>query len=58
MKEKPREPVIPPETHDTVRQGLIVELLEGPCSARDLSASTGIPEREVSNHLEHIRKTI
>lgn len=58
MKEKPREPVTPPETHDTVRQGLIAELLERPSSARDLSASAGIPEREVSNHLEHIRKTI
>lgn len=58
MKEKPREPAIPAETHDTVRHGLIAELLQGPCSARDLSASAGIPEREVSIHLEHIRKSI
>jgi transcriptional regulator len=58
MKEKAREPSTPPEMHDTVRQALIAELLQGPCSARDLSAAAGIPEREVSNHLEHIRKTI
>jgi predicted Zn-ribbon and HTH transcriptional regulator len=58
MKEKSQEPATPPETHDTVRHGLITELLERPCSARDLSAAIGIPEREVSNHLEHIRKTI
>ncbi len=58
MKERPKEPVIPPETHDTIRQEIIAELLQGPCSARDLSGSVGIPEREVYNHLEHIQKSV
>src|SRR5512147_994178 len=58
MKEKLHEDIVPPETHDTVRHAIIAELLERPCSARDLSALAGIPEREVSTHLEHIRKTI
>ena len=58
MKEQPKEPFKPPSMHDTVRQELIAALLEGPCSARELSASVGIPEREVPVHLEHIRKSI
>ena len=58
MKEKPKEPFIPPETHDTTRQTIIAELLQGPCSSRDISASARIPEREVNNHLEHIKKSL
>ena len=44
--------------HETVRQEIIAALLVGPCSARELSAAVGIPEREVPAHLEHIRKSI
>ncbi len=58
MKGKPKEPFIPPETHDTIRQEIITELLQAPRSARDLSGSAGIPEREVYNHLEHIQKSV
>lgn len=58
MRQKAREPVMPPETHDTVRHAIIDELLLGPCSSRDLSARVSISEREVSLHLEHIRKSI
>ena len=58
MKEKPKKPHVPQPMHDTVRQEIIAELLEGPCSARDLSVVVRIPERDVSGHLEHIRKTI
>jgi hypothetical protein len=58
MKEKPKEPFTPPSMHDTIRQEIIAALLEGPCSARELSAAAGIPEREVPAHLEHIRKSI
>lgn len=57
-KEKLRAPSAPPETHDTIRHSIVAELLQGPCSARDLSASVGISEREVQGHLEHIRKSI
>jgi len=58
MKEKKREPATPAETHDTVRHAIVAELLQGPCSARDLSAAIGVPEREIGNHLEHIKKTL
>jgi predicted Zn-ribbon and HTH transcriptional regulator len=58
MRERPKEPFIPPETHDTVRREIIAALLEGPCSARDLSAAAKVPEREVYGHLEHIQKSV
>ena len=58
MKEKPKEPFIPPSMHDTIRQEIIAALREGHCTARELSATAGIPEREVPVHLEHIRKSI
>lgn len=58
MREKPKGPFIPPETHDTIRQEIIAQLLQGPCSARDLSAAAKIPEREVYGHLEHIQKSL
>jgi len=58
MKNKPREAIVPPAMHDTIRQAIIEALHEGPCSARELSAAAGTPEREVPFHLEHIRKSI
>jgi predicted Zn-ribbon and HTH transcriptional regulator len=58
MREKSKEPFIPPETHDTIRQDIVAELLQGPCTARDLSAAAKIPEREVSSHLEHIQRSL
>ena len=58
MREKPKEPFMPPATHDTIRREIIAALLQGPCSARDLSAAAKIPEREVSGHLEHIQRSL
>jgi predicted Zn-ribbon and HTH transcriptional regulator len=58
MRDKPKEPFIPRETQDTIRQEIIAELLQGTCSARDLSVAARIPEREVYNHLEHIHKSL
>jgi len=58
MREQTKKPRVPQAMHDTVRQEIIAELLEGPCSARDVSAAVGIPERDVCGHLEHIRRTI
>jgi DNA-binding transcriptional ArsR family regulator len=56
MKEKTKEPLIIPSMHDTIRQEINAALREGPCSARELSAAAGIPEREMPAHLEHVRK--
>ena len=48
----------PAEAHETVRQRIIAALEEGPLSGRDISGHVGIPEREVYDHLEHIRTTL
>jgi len=58
MRAKKKGPLTPRETHDTIRQEIIAELLQGTCSARDLSAAAKVPEREVYDHLEHIHKSI
>ncbi len=58
MRRRPKDPFIPPETHDTIRQEILAELLQGLRSARDLSGSVRIPEREVYSHLEHIQKSV
>ncbi len=42
----------------TVRRELLAALEERPCSAKDLSAAVGIPEKEVYGHLEHIQRTM
>ncbi len=58
MKIKPKEPAVPVERHDTVRHE-IAALLEGSAlTAKEISASVRLPEREVYDHLEHLRKTM
>ncbi len=42
----------------TIRQRMIDILMEGPASAKNLSARIGIREKEVLPHLEHIRKSL
>ncbi len=55
MKKKENIPV---EATDTVRHQILAELEQGPVSALDLSGLVGIPEKEVSGHLEHIRQSL
>ncbi|MBU4258044.1 MAG: transcriptional regulator [Proteobacteria bacterium] len=55
MKIKPKEPSIPQEKHDTIRQEIISVLTGRTLSARDISAEVGISEKEVVDHLGHIR---
>lgn len=58
MKKKRKEPPVPVERHETVRQG-IISILEGQTlSAKEISGSVSIPEKEVYEHLEHIRMTV
>jgi len=42
----------------TIRRRIIQLLQESPSTARDLSRSLGIPEKEVYHHLPHIEKSI
>jgi predicted Zn-ribbon and HTH transcriptional regulator len=58
LKNKPKESFIPQERHETIRKK-IMDIIEGnPFSARDISGEVGISVREVSDHLEHIQKSI
>jgi predicted Zn-ribbon and HTH transcriptional regulator len=57
-KERPKEPFIPVEMHDTIRHEIVSALGDGPRSARDLSTAVRISEKEVFGHLEHIRKSL
>lgn len=55
---KRKDPFTPPVRSQTIRKE-IVALLQTRCfSARELSSLVGIPEKEVSLHLEHIRKSL
>ena len=42
----------------TVRQRIIAILLEGPATAKELSAHASIPEKDVLPHLAHIQKSL
>ncbi|MEW6109357.1 MAG: transcriptional regulator [Nitrospirota bacterium] len=58
MKKRSKQPSIPPERHGTIRQEIISLLENTTLSARDISSSVGISEKEVYEHLDHIQKTL
>ncbi len=43
---------------DTVRHQVVALLLSGEVTVKVISAVVGIPEKEVPEHLEHIRKSM
>lgn len=47
---------MPEERSRTIRQQLLDQLANGPFSAAELSRLTGQSEREVLNHMEHLRR--
>ena len=58
MKSKAKQPFIPAERHETVRQEIISALRGRTLTAKEISAEVHISEREVYEHLEHIRRTV
>jgi predicted Zn-ribbon and HTH transcriptional regulator len=56
MKDRREEP--PAQAVETVRRRILAELEEGPLSGLDISGRVGIPEKEVYDHLQHIRTTL
>jgi predicted Zn-ribbon and HTH transcriptional regulator len=48
----------PPARGETVREALRKALRAGPATARDLSREVGLREREVAEHLEHLRRSL
>ncbi len=58
MKKRLKAPPVPRERRETVRREIIA-LLEGQSfSAKEISGSVGISEKEIYAHLEHIGKTL
>jgi predicted Zn-ribbon and HTH transcriptional regulator len=57
MKKGPKEPSFPIERGETVRQEIIRLVTGCEFTAKEISSSVGIREKEVAAHLEHIRKT-
>ncbi len=58
MKNRSLKPYMPVERKETIRQA-ILGVLEGiKLSAKEISVQIAIPEKEVYEHLEHIRKTV
>jgi predicted Zn-ribbon and HTH transcriptional regulator len=58
MSHSSKKPPVPVEMHDTIRREIVAVLEQGPHSAKDLSIAVRIAEKEVYDHLEHIRKTM
>lgn len=54
----PKSPSIPAEGKETVRRQIRALLEKGPHSAKEISIAIRIPEKEVENHLEHLRKSL
>lgn len=55
MKKIPKQPPIPSERHDTVRREIVSLLRAGALSAKEISPEVSASEKEVYEHLEHIR---
>lgn len=55
MKSRPKQPFIPARREDTVRQEIIALLSQETLTAKEISGQVGIAEKEVLEHLEHIR---
>ena len=58
MKKKSKEPFVPVERQETIRQKIISLLAGKTLSAREISIEAGVSEKEVYEHLEHIQRTI
>jgi len=53
-----KKPPIPIEGLETVRRRILALLEEGSRTAKEISAAVRIPEKEVGEHLVHLRKTL
>jgi hypothetical protein len=56
-RQKPKEPFVPAERHETIRKEILSLLLDQTLSAKDISAEVHISEKDVYEHLEHIARS-
>ena len=57
MKKKLKKPFPPPVRYQTIRHEIISALENRKLTAKDISSSVKISEKDVYEHLEHIQKT-
>jgi predicted Zn-ribbon and HTH transcriptional regulator len=55
MRARPKQPTVPADRPETIRQEIISALQEESLTAREISGRVEIAEKEVLEHLEHIR---
>jgi predicted Zn-ribbon and HTH transcriptional regulator len=58
VKAKIKEPTVPVERLDTIRHRIVSLLSDHASSARQISLELRIPEKEICDHLAHIRRTM
>jgi len=49
---------VPEERHETIRRYIMALLEEYTLSAREIARYLKIPQKDVPNHIEHIKKTM
>lgn len=55
MKLRPKQPFVPAERPETVRREIAACLREESMTAREISERVGVGEKQVLEHLEHIK---
>lgn len=55
MRSRPKQPFVPADRPDTLRREIVSVLMEESLTAREISERVGIREKEVLEHLEHIK---
>jgi len=58
MRDVPKEPFISTARSETIRKAIIAIIERDAYSAKEISAEIGIREKEVYEHLEHVRKSM
>jgi transcriptional regulator len=56
-RQKPKEPFVPAERHETIRKEILSLLLDQYLSAKEISGEVHISEKDVYDHLEHIARS-
>ncbi len=58
LKKKSKEPFIPIDRQETIRQKIISALKGQTLSVREISVIARITDKEVHDHLDHIKRSI
>jgi transcriptional regulator len=58
VKRRIKEAIVPEERYETLRHRIAIMVRSNPLSGKEIAVELRIPERDVYDHLEHIRKTM